>query len=60
VVDLFPEKRTIYRDPADLMMRHWVAEAAQELDHLHADAAWGGATSSRKYSICANSAPADR
>ena len=33
-------------------MRHWVAEAAPELDHLHADAAWDGATSSRKYSIC--------
>ena len=46
VVALFPEKRTIYREPADLMMRHWVAEAAPELDHLHADAAWGGATSS--------------
>ena len=48
--DRFAYKRTIYRDPADLMMRHWVAEAAPELDHLHADAAWGGATSSRKYS----------
>ena len=36
------------RDPADLMMRHWAVEAAPELDHLHADAAWGKATSSRK------------
>jgi hypothetical protein len=35
----FPYKRTIYRDPADLMMRHRVAEAAPEVDHLHADAA---------------------
>jgi hypothetical protein len=38
----FSYKRTIYRDPADLMMRHRAAEAAPELDHLHADAAWGG------------------
>jgi hypothetical protein len=39
---------TFYRDPADLMMRHWVAEAAPELDHLHGDAAWEGAISNRK------------
>ena len=32
----FSYKRTIYRDPADLM-RQWVAEGAPELDHLHAD-----------------------
>src|SRR5208283_5993105 len=50
---LFPEKRTIYHAPADLMMRHWVGEAAPELDHPHADAACSGATSSSKYSICA-------
>jgi hypothetical protein len=49
VVALFPEKRTIYHAPADLMVRHWVGEAAPELDHLRADAACGGATSSGKY-----------
>jgi len=49
-----PEKRTIYRDPADLMMRHWVVAVAPELVHLHADAAWGGAISSRKYSAICN------
>jgi hypothetical protein len=49
VVALFSEKRTIYRDAANLMMRHWVAQAAPELDYRHADAAWVGATSSRKY-----------
>jgi hypothetical protein len=43
-------KRTICRGPADLRTCHWVAEGAPELDHLHADAAWGGATSSSKYS----------
>jgi hypothetical protein len=32
------------------MMRHQVGEVAPELDHLRADAACGGATSSRKYS----------
>ena len=50
VVALFPEKRAIYHAPADLMMRHWVGEAAPELDHLRADAACSGATSSNKYS----------
>ena len=49
-VALFSEKRTIYHAPADLMMRYWVGEAAPELDHLRADAACGGGTSSSKYS----------
>ena len=40
----------IYLGPADLMMRHWLGEATPELDHLRADAACGGATSSREYS----------
>jgi len=54
VVAQSPEKRTIYHAPADLMMRHWVGEAAPELDHQRADAACGGATSSSKYlTICA-------
>ena len=48
--DWFAYKRTICRALADLRMGHWVAEAAPELDHPSADAAWGGVTSSRKYS----------
>jgi hypothetical protein len=44
MVALFPEKRTIFSGPADLMMRHWGGEAAPELDHLRADAACDRAT----------------